>query len=177
MFSFFAHLVCTKCGAQYERDSRQDLCSRPGCAGSLFARFTAPCASREQSPIWLASNESRPRILPSRSGTGCGPPVPWVSLTGSLQRPYDAHQTRTRVQKFENRVLPGGVGRFPRGTSCGRETSGEEIQHDHLRTPREGAVPQTHHFQSSVDLNRPFGRHRARRRSGTAAGPRGGRPN
>ena len=39
MFSFFAHLVCTKCGALYERDSRRDICPRPGCAGSLFARY------------------------------------------------------------------------------------------------------------------------------------------
>jgi threonine synthase len=39
MFSFFAHLVCTKCGTLYERDSRKDLCSVSGCAGSLFARY------------------------------------------------------------------------------------------------------------------------------------------
>jgi len=39
MFSFFAHLTCTKCGAQYDRDSRQDLCAVRGCAGSLFARY------------------------------------------------------------------------------------------------------------------------------------------
>ena len=39
MFSLFAHLTCTKCGTQYERDSRQDLCAVRGCAGSLFARY------------------------------------------------------------------------------------------------------------------------------------------
>jgi threonine synthase len=39
VFSLFAHLTCTKCGAQYERDSRQDLCAVRGCAGSLFARY------------------------------------------------------------------------------------------------------------------------------------------
>jgi len=39
VFSFFAHLVCTKCGTQYERDSRRDLCAVAGCGGSLFARY------------------------------------------------------------------------------------------------------------------------------------------
>ena len=39
MFSRFAHLVCTKCGSRYERDSRLNLCSVAGCAGSLFARY------------------------------------------------------------------------------------------------------------------------------------------
>jgi threonine synthase len=39
MFSRFAHLVCTKCGTSYERDSRRNLCSVEGCAGSLFARY------------------------------------------------------------------------------------------------------------------------------------------
>jgi threonine synthase len=41
MFSRFAHLVCTKCGAQYERDSRRNVCPVAGCAGSLFARYHA----------------------------------------------------------------------------------------------------------------------------------------
>ena len=110
--------------------SIESFCSmaRPGdcfprssnVSASLCARSTGLSASREQSPIWLTRSESRPRTLPSRSGIGCALPVPWVSLTGSLRHPYDVRQTRTRVQKFENRVLPGGVGRFPRGTSCGR---------------------------------------------------------
>jgi threonine synthase len=39
VFSRFAHLVCTKCGSSYERDSRLNLCSVAGCAGSLFARY------------------------------------------------------------------------------------------------------------------------------------------
>jgi threonine synthase len=47
MFCFFAHLRCTKCGAQYERDSRQDLCSVHGCAGSLFARYHSRPVDRE----------------------------------------------------------------------------------------------------------------------------------
>jgi threonine synthase len=39
MFSHLAHLVCTRCGAWYERDSRTNLCSVAGCGGSLFARY------------------------------------------------------------------------------------------------------------------------------------------
>ncbi|MGH9399075.1 MAG: threonine synthase [Thermoanaerobaculia bacterium] len=57
MFSRFAHLVCTKCGAQYERDSRHDLCPVAGCAGSLFARYHAArldrhAASGRARSIW-----------------------------------------------------------------------------------------------------------------------------
>ncbi len=37
MFSFLAHLSCTKCGSQFERDSRRDLCEK--CGGPLFARY------------------------------------------------------------------------------------------------------------------------------------------
>ena len=39
MFSRFTHLVCTKCGSTYDRDSRTNLCPVAGCAGSLFARY------------------------------------------------------------------------------------------------------------------------------------------
>ncbi|HEY6066221.1 MAG TPA: threonine synthase [Thermoanaerobaculia bacterium] len=39
MFSFFAHLVCTKCGRTYERDSRFGVCPASGCGGPLFARY------------------------------------------------------------------------------------------------------------------------------------------
>lgn len=46
MFSRFAHLVCTKCGTSYERDSRANLCSVVGCAGSLFARYHVPHLDR-----------------------------------------------------------------------------------------------------------------------------------
>ena len=37
MFSFLAHLSCTKCGKQFERDSRRDLCA--ACGGPLFSRY------------------------------------------------------------------------------------------------------------------------------------------
>ena len=39
MFSFFAHLVCTKCGRMHERDSRFGICPAEGCGGPLFARY------------------------------------------------------------------------------------------------------------------------------------------
>ena len=39
MFSFFAHLVCTKCGRLYERDSHFGVCPTAGCGGPLFARY------------------------------------------------------------------------------------------------------------------------------------------
>src|SRR5262245_48394478 len=37
MFSFLAHLVCTKCATTFERDSRVNLCTR--CGGPLFAKY------------------------------------------------------------------------------------------------------------------------------------------
>src|SRR5512141_2372798 len=39
MFSFFAHLVCTKCGRVHERDCRFGVCPAPECGGPLFARY------------------------------------------------------------------------------------------------------------------------------------------
>ena len=37
MFSLLAHLSCPRCGSQYERDSRRDLCVK--CGGPLFPRY------------------------------------------------------------------------------------------------------------------------------------------
>ena len=56
MFSYFAHLICTKCGTQYERDRRLNLCSVAGCAGSLFARYHPRQLDRD-------SFASRPRSM------------------------------------------------------------------------------------------------------------------
>ncbi|HYB52691.1 MAG TPA: pyridoxal-phosphate dependent enzyme, partial [Thermoanaerobaculia bacterium] len=56
MFSYFAHLVCTKCGTQYERDRRLNLCPAAGCAGSLFARYHPRPLDRE-------AFASRPRSM------------------------------------------------------------------------------------------------------------------
>jgi threonine synthase len=56
VFSYFAHLVCTKCGAQYERDRRLNLCPAAGCAGSLFARYHPRALDRD-------AFASRPRSM------------------------------------------------------------------------------------------------------------------
>jgi len=56
VFSLFAHLTCTKCGTQYERDSRQDLCAVRGCAGSLFARY-------HPRPLDRDASRDRPRSM------------------------------------------------------------------------------------------------------------------
>ena len=45
MFSFFAHLVCTRCGSRFERDSRRNLCA--DCGGPLFARYHPPALDRD----------------------------------------------------------------------------------------------------------------------------------
>ncbi len=47
MFSRFAHLTCTKCGAPYERDRRVNVCPAPGCGGALFARYHAVHLERD----------------------------------------------------------------------------------------------------------------------------------
>jgi len=47
MASRFARLVCTKCEATYEPDSRLNLCPVAGCAGSLFARYHAAPLDRD----------------------------------------------------------------------------------------------------------------------------------
>ncbi len=47
MFSRFAHLICTKCGALYERDRRVNVCPRAGCGGALFPRYHAPFLERD----------------------------------------------------------------------------------------------------------------------------------
>ncbi len=39
MFSRLAHLICTKCGASYERDRRVNVCPVTGCGGALFSRY------------------------------------------------------------------------------------------------------------------------------------------
>ncbi|HEY3204526.1 MAG TPA: threonine synthase [Thermoanaerobaculia bacterium] len=48
MFSCFAHLTCTKCGTQYERDRRLNVCPVEGCGGALFPRYHPPRLAREK---------------------------------------------------------------------------------------------------------------------------------
>ena len=45
MFSSFAHLICTRCGATYERDRRVNVCT--ACGGALFARYHARRLERD----------------------------------------------------------------------------------------------------------------------------------
>jgi threonine synthase len=45
MFSSLAHLGCTKCGTQYERDRRVNVC--PACGGALFPRYHARVLDRD----------------------------------------------------------------------------------------------------------------------------------
>jgi len=54
MFSTFAHLICTRCGATYERDRRVNVCL--ACGGALFARYHAPRLERD-------SAADRPRTI------------------------------------------------------------------------------------------------------------------
>jgi threonine synthase len=54
MFSAFAHLICTRCGAQYERDRRVNVC--PACGAALFARYHALRLERD-------SAADRPRTI------------------------------------------------------------------------------------------------------------------
>jgi len=54
MFSSFAHLICTRCGAAYERDRRVNLC--PACGGALFPRYHARHLERD-------SASDRPRTI------------------------------------------------------------------------------------------------------------------
>ncbi len=45
MFSWFAHLTCARCGSQFDRDRRLNLCAR--CGGPLFARYHPVKLERE----------------------------------------------------------------------------------------------------------------------------------
>jgi threonine synthase len=47
VFSCFAHLTCTKCATQYERDRRIHVCPAAGCGGALFPRYHAPHLERD----------------------------------------------------------------------------------------------------------------------------------
>ncbi len=58
MYSLFSHLICTRCGARFERDSGRNLCAEPGCAGPLFARYDAAALDRES-----FGEPSRPRSM------------------------------------------------------------------------------------------------------------------
>ncbi|MGH9366513.1 MAG: threonine synthase [Thermoanaerobaculia bacterium] len=54
MVSFLAHLCCTRCGSQFERDGRRNLCGN--CGGPLFARY-------HPRPLDRATAAARPRTI------------------------------------------------------------------------------------------------------------------
>lgn len=56
MFSWLAHLICTRCGATYERDRRVNVCA--ACGGALFARYHPHSLSRD-----AMSARDRPRTI------------------------------------------------------------------------------------------------------------------
>ena len=54
MFSWLAHLHCTKCGARYERDRRINVCA--ACGGALFPRYHVRKLDRD-------AGSGRPRTI------------------------------------------------------------------------------------------------------------------
>lgn len=46
-FSFLTHLSCTKCEATFEATRLLNVCTAPGCGGSLFAEYELPSLSRD----------------------------------------------------------------------------------------------------------------------------------
>jgi threonine synthase len=56
MFSFFAHLACTRCGRTHLRDSRFGVCPADGCGGPLFARY-------HDRPLDRDAISTRPRTI------------------------------------------------------------------------------------------------------------------
>jgi threonine synthase len=54
VYSRFAHLTCTRCGTQYARDRRVNVC--PACGGALFARYHVQGLDRDAAA-------SRPRSI------------------------------------------------------------------------------------------------------------------
>src|SRR6266508_2283733 len=56
VFSFFAHLVCTRCGRLHERDSHFGVCPAEKCGGPLFARY-------HDGPLDRDGASDRPRTI------------------------------------------------------------------------------------------------------------------
>ncbi len=56
MFSFYAHLVCTKCGNIFERESRFGVCPAAKCGAPLFAQY-------HDRPLDREAASDRPRTI------------------------------------------------------------------------------------------------------------------
>ena len=132
MFSFFAHLVCTKCGRLQERDSRFGVCPVPGCGGPLFARYHDRPLDRDASAdrprtIWrwhemmpveepqnvvTLGEGGTPLFRADRLGTGAGFSDLWIkdesgNPTGSFKaRGLSAAVSKAKELGFERIALP-----------------------------------------------------------------------
>jgi threonine synthase len=132
MSSFFAHLVCTKCGATYERDSRFGVCRAPGCGRPLFARYhhralDRDAASARPRNIWrwremmpVEEEENvvslgeggTPLLRAERLGAPAGFGDLWIkdesgNPTGSFKaRGLSAAVSKAKELKFERIALP-----------------------------------------------------------------------
>jgi threonine synthase len=132
MFSRFAHLVCTKCGALYGRDSRLNLCPVAGCAGSLFARYHSAPLDRDAAlgrprSIWRwhelmpvedpgnivsLGEGGTPLLRADRLGANAGLPDLWIkdesgNPTGSFKaRGLSAAVSKAKELGFQAIALP-----------------------------------------------------------------------
>src|SRR3974377_1350137 len=50
-FSRLTHLTCTKCDARYDVGPLLNVCTRPGCGGSLFAEYDLTPFRREDADL------------------------------------------------------------------------------------------------------------------------------
>ncbi len=151
MFSFLAHLSCTKCGKQFERDSRRDLCA--ACGGPLFARY-------HPRPLDRSSGAARARtIWRWHEMMPVEDPENVVSL-GEGGTPL-LRAERLGSPRGLRRPLDQGRGRKPDGLLQGARPLGG-------RLPREGARPREDRASD--------GRKRGRRGGGLRGEGRHGMP-
>jgi threonine synthase len=132
VFSFFAHLVCTKCGRLYERDSRFGVCPAAGCGGPLFARyhdrpFDRDAVSDRPRTIWrwremmpvenpenvvTLGEGGAPFLSSRRLGQGAGFADLWIqdesgNPTGSFKaRGLSAAVSKAKELGFEHIAVP-----------------------------------------------------------------------
>jgi threonine synthase len=101
MFSFFSHLVCTRCESQFDRGACADLCA--SCGGPLFARYSRGRLDRDASSershsIWRwhemmpiedpanivsLGEGSTPLLRADRLGTAAGFSDLWIKDEGN----------------------------------------------------------------------------------------------
>ncbi|HLN81888.1 MAG TPA: threonine synthase [Thermoanaerobaculia bacterium] len=132
MFSFFAHLVCMKCGRVHERDSRFGVCPAPECGGPLFARYHDRSLDRdafadrprtmwrwremmpleEQQNVVTLGEGGTPLLRADRLGTRAGFSDLWIkdesgNPTGSFKaRGLSAAVSKAKELGFQRIALP-----------------------------------------------------------------------